>query len=709
MPAMIVPGRHPNIWTRKEHLRYDTHIAYMCSGPAPGMREAAMDRENDEKRIEHLRKELEYHNHRYYVLDDPAVTDREYDGLLRELARLETEHPEFAEPNSPTQRVGSRPLDAFTTVPHTVPMLSLQNAMDEDEVRDFHKRVTKLLGTSDVEYAMEVKIDGLAVELVYVNGVFTLGSTRGDGYVGEDVTQNLRTIRAIPLRLRADGNTLLPERLEVRGEVYMGKKEFLALNGERELTGEPLFANPRNAAAGSIRQLDPKVTATRKLSIFCYAAGQITGEVFTTHMNFLEQLGKWGFRVNDKTRLCHTIEEVVDQYNRIRSIREEIPYEIDGTVIKVNRTDHQAALGNVSRSPRWAIAYKFEAVEEETTVKKIDISVGRTGALTPVAHLEPVIVGGVEVSRATLHNEDEIARKDVRVGDRVIVTRAGDVIPEVVRVLDAGRPGRAEPFPMPEKCPACGEAVVRPPGEAIRRCVNISCPAQIKRSIEHFVSKRAMDIDGLGTKLVEQLVDRQIIRDVADLYDCITKETLAGLERMADRSAGNIIDAIEASKRRPFARFMHALGIRQVGEHAAGLLAERFDSIEKLMSADTQLLLAIPEIGPEAASSITAFFRDAKNRETIRRILAAGMELEYEQGGSKKLAGLTFVFTGSLSNMSRDEARAKVEDLGGRTASSVSKKVSYVVAGEEAGSKLGKARRIGLKILTEQEFEEMLA
>ncbi len=669
--------------------------------------EETMNREDVERRIGHLRKELEYHNHRYYVLDDPAVTDREYDDLMRELTRLETEHPELADPASPTQRVGSRPLDAFSSVKHSIPMLSLQNAMGEEEVRDFHRRVTKLLGTSDVEYAMEVKIDGLAVELVYIDGVFTLGSTRGDGYVGEDVTQNLRTIRAIPLRLRTDGDVPPPARLEVRGEVYMGKREFLALNGEREQTGEPLFANPRNAAAGSIRQLDSRITATRKLNIFCYAPGSITGASFSTHMEFLDCLRGWGFRVNDNTRLCRTIEEVVEQYNRIRSMREEIPYEIDGTVIKVNRIDQQAALGTVSRSPRWAIAFKFEAIEEETTVEDILVSVGRTGALTPVAALKPVTVGGVEVSRATLHNEDEIARKDVRVGDRVIVTRAGDVIPEVVRVLDAARPGRAEPFKMPDTCPVCGEAVVRPPGEAIRRCVNISCPAQIKGSIEHFASKRAMDIDGLGTKLVEQLVDKEIIRDVADLY-YIRKETLAGLERMADKSAGNIIDAIEASKHRPFARFIHALGIRQVGEHAADLLAERFDSIERLMAADAPMLLAIPEIGPEAAGSITAFFRDEKNRETIKRILDAGVELEYERGGTKKLAGLTFVFTGSLSSMSRDEARAKVEELGARTASSVSKKVSYVVAGEEAGSKLDKARQLGLTILTEQEFTELL-
>ncbi|MHB8110448.1 MAG: NAD-dependent DNA ligase LigA [Syntrophorhabdaceae bacterium] len=667
------------------------------------------DRTNKDIRntIELLRKDLEYHNYRYYVLDDPVITDQEYDTLLRELARLETEHPEYADPNSPTQRVGATPLDAFKTVPHTVPMLSLQNAMTEEEVRDFHKRVIKILGTDTIEYVMEVKIDGLAIELVYVDGIFTLGSTRGDGYIGEDVTQNLRTIGAIPFRIRGDGGIPVPERLEVRGEVYMGKKEFLALNEQREITGEPLFANPRNAAAGSIRQLDSRITAKRKLNVFCYALGRVSGMTFPTHMEFLDKLKTWGFRINPYVTLCRSIDEVIERYRHIESLRGQMPYEIDGTVIKVNRMDYQADLGTVSRSPRWAIAFKFESHEETTIVEDIMVSVGRTGALTPVAFLKPVIVGGVEVSRATLHNEDEIHRKDVRVGDMVVVTRAGDVIPEVVRVIDKERPDRSAPFKMPEKCPVCGEAVIRPPGEAIRRCVNISCPAQIKGSIEHFSSKRAMDIDGLGTKLVEQLVERRIIRDVADLY-YMDKETLVSLERMADKSASNIIEAINASRERPFGRFIYALGIRQVGEHISGLLAEHFDSIDKLMDVDAETLMTIPEIGPEAATSITSFFRDPKNRETIRRILEAGVMLEYRRTGSRKLCGLTFVFTGSLETMARDEARRKVEELGGKTAASVSKKVNYVVTGEEAGSKLEKARQLGVPVLTEAEFLKML-
>ncbi len=667
-----------------------------------------MEKEKAQKRIEQLRGELEYHNHRYYVLDDPSITDSEYDALMRELSALETDHPEFTDPNSPTRRVGAKPLDEFQTVPHNTPMLSLQNAMTEEEVRDFDKRVKKLLDTDIVEYVMEVKIDGLAVELVYVDGIFTLGSTRGDGYVGEDVTQNLRTIRAVPMRLSGAGGRPLPERLEVRGEVYMGKKEFLDLNSHRELTGEPLFANPRNAASGSIRQLDPRVTAGRRLNIFCYAAGQIPGTAFATHMEFLETLREWGFRVNPHIKACNTLEELIGHYNYIHSIREEIPYEIDGTVIKVNRLDYQSALGTVSRSPRWAIAFKFEAQEEQTVVEDIEVSVGRTGALTPVAILRPVAVGGVEVSRATLHNEDEIERKGIRVGDTVIVTRAGDVIPEVVRVVDGGRPDRGAPFRMPGQCPVCGEEVVRPPGEAIRRCVNINCPAQIKGRIEHFASKRAMDIDGLGTKLVEQLVDRDIIRDVSDLY-YLDKSTLAGMDRMAEKSARNIIDAIGASKRRPFARFIYGLGIRHVGEHLSDLLAERFGSMDRLMAADTEMLLAVPEIGPEAAGSITSFFRDQKNRETLRRILEAGVEPEFREAGGKKLEGLTFVFTGALTGMPRDDARKRVEQLGGKTASSVSKKVNYVVTGGEAGSKLDKARQLGIKTLTEQEFLELIS
>ncbi|HEY3276410.1 MAG TPA: NAD-dependent DNA ligase LigA [Syntrophorhabdaceae bacterium] len=659
------------------------------------------------ERIRKLRRELDHHNYRYYVLDDPVVSDAEYDRLMKELQDLETEFPELITPDSPSQRVGSTPLEAFSSVSHTIPMLSLANAMAEEEVIDFDRRIKRLLGVDSVDYVMEVKIDGLAVELVYENGLFALGSTRGDGYRGEDITQNLRTVRSIPMRLRESTEIPPPERLEVRGEVYMGRREFQDLNRRRERAGEPLFANPRNAAAGSVRQLDPKATAQRNLNAFFYAPGQILGYSPATHREFLDNLRVWGFRVNDYARPLKNIEDVLEYYRHIYNMRDEIPYEIDGTVIKVDRLDYQARLGTVSRSPRWAIAYKFEAQEETTTVRDILVGVGRTGALTPVAMLEPVTVGGVEVSRATLHNEDEVKRKGIMKGDTVIVRRAGDVIPEVVKVIMEKRTGSEVPFMMPRTCPVCGEPVVRPPGEAITRCVNINCPAQIKGSIEHFASKRAMDIDGLGEKLVEQLVDKGIVRDVSDLYR-LSHETLAGLDRMARKSAGNIVDAIEASKGRSLARFIYALGIRNVGEHLSTVLAEKFEDIDRLIAAGRDELMRIPEIGPEVAESIATFFGDEKNLETIRRIIEAGVVIEHKKPVRRGLDGLTFVFTGTLDRMTREEARRRVEELGAMTAPSISKKVSYVVAGEEAGSKLDKAKSLGIPILTEEEFLRLL-
>ena len=666
-----------------------------------------MEKKEIKERIEKLKGQLEYHNYRYYVLDDPVVSDTEYDRLMTELVALEEDHPEFLSPNSPTQRVGAKPLAEFETVTHTIPMLSLQNAMELDEVAEFDRRIKKLLRINDVDYVMEVKIDGLAVELVYLNGEFTTGSTRGDGFTGEDITQNLRTIKSIPMRLLRDHDIPIPDRLEVRGEVYMGKNEFKELNKERELQGDPLFANPRNAGAGSVRQLDPRITAGRKLNIFCYAPGEILGVTLTTHYHFLDYLKKWGFRVNPLTKLCHNLDELISHYNYIQNMRDRIPYEIDGTVIKVNRFDYQVLLGNVSRSPRWAIAYKFQAHEETTIIEDIIVGVGRTGALTPVAVLKPVMVSGVEVKRATLHNEDEIVRKDILIGDTVIVSRAGDVIPEVVKVIKEKRTGQERPFTMPEECPVCGEKVVRQPGEAIRRCVNINCPAQIKGSIEHFASKRAMDIDGLGEKLVEQLVDKKAINDVSDLY-YLEKNDLLQLERMADKSAQNLLDAISTSKKPSFQRFIYALGIRNVGEHISGLLADKLNSIEDLYTLDEDTLMAIPEIGPEVANSITSFFQDDKNRKTISRMLDAGVVIEYKKEGRKPLLGLTFVFTGALKNMGREEARKKVESLGGKTVSSVSKKIDYVVLGEEAGSKVDKARSLDLKIISEEEFLSLI-
>ena len=666
-----------------------------------------MEKKEIKERIEKLKGQLEYHNYRYYVLDDPVVSDTEYDRLMTELVALEEDHPEFLSPNSPTQRVGAKPLAEFETVTHTIPMLSLQNAMELDEVAEFDRRIKKLLRINDVDYVMEVKIDGLAVELVYLNGEFTTGSTRGDGFTGEDITQNLRAIKSIPMRLLRDHDIPIPDRLEVRGEVYMGKNEFKELNKERELQGDPLFANPRNAGAGSVRQLDPRITAGRKLNIFCYAPGEILGVTLTTHYHFLDYLKKWGFRVNPLTKLCRNLDELISHYNYIQNMRDRIPYEIDGTVIKVNRFDYQVLLGNVSRSPRWAIAFKFQAHEETTIIEDIIVGVGRTGALTPVAVLKPVMVSGVEVKRATLHNEDEIVRKDILIGDTVIVSRAGDVIPEVVKVIKEKRTGQERPFTMPEECPVCGEKVVRQPGEAIRRCVNINCPAQIKGSIEHFASKRAMDIDGLGEKLVEQLVDKKAINDVSDLY-YLKKDDLLQLERMADKSAQNLLDAISTSKKPSFQRFIYALGIRNVGEHISGLLADKLNSIEDLYTLDEDTLMAIPEIGPEVANSITSFFQDDKNRKTISRMLDAGVVIEYKKEGRKPLLGLTFVFTGALKNMGREEARKKVESLGGKTVYSVSKKIDYVVLGEEAGSKVDKARSLDLKIISEEEFLSLI-
>lgn len=667
----------------------------------------ALAKEIAQKRIEELSRQLDYHNYRYYVLDDPIISDAEYDRLMKELAALEEEFPELRSPNSPTQRVGAKPLDEFQTVTHTVPMLSLQNAMTLEEVAEFDRRVKKLLGVTDVDYVMEVKIDGLAVELVYLGGTFTVGSTRGDGFVGEDITQNLRTIKSIPMRLLRDSGLPIPDRLEVRGEVYMGKAEFKELNKKRELAGEPPFANPRNAAAGSVRQLDPRVTAQRPLNVFCYAPGEIIGVNVSSHLQFLDYLKKWGFRVNPYFKLCQNLDELISHYNHLRNIREAIPYEIDGTVVKVNRFDYQTALGNVSRSPRWAIAFKFEAHEETTVVEDIVVQVGRTGALTPVAVLRPVMVGGVEVRRATLHNEDEILRKDIRIGDTVVVSRAGDVIPEVVKVIKDKRSGQEKLFSMPQTCPVCGEPIVRPAGEAVHRCVNMNCPAQIKGSIEHFASKRAMDIEGLGEKLVEQLVDKKIVNDVSDLY-YLKKEDIAALDRMADKSAQNIIDAIHASRKPSFQRFIYALGIRNVGEHISGLLAERMRNIEDLYYADEETLMAIPEIGPEVANSIVSFFRDGKNKRTIQRMFDAGVSIEYRKAGGKTLSGKTFLFTGTLQNMTREEARRRVEALGARTASAISKQVDYVVLGENPGSKARRARDLGLTILGEDDFLRLL-
>jgi len=658
------------------------------------------------KRVEKLREEIEYHNHLYYVLDQPEISDAQYDRLMRELEKLEEEYPKLRSPNSPTQRVGATPLEAFQIVRHTLPMLSLANAFDETEARDFDKRVKKFLGYSaEITYVAEPKLDGLAVELVYERGQFVVGSTRGDGVNGENITQNLRTIKTIPLQLIRK-EIPAPERFEVRGEVIIQLKKFKELNRKREEMEEPLFANPRNAAAGSVRQLDSKITAARPLEIYCYGVGEVRGRTFKTHSEILQTFPKWGLRTNPNIQRCQNIDEVLEYYHKMNEKRETLPYEIDGIVIKVDRLDLQTRLGEISRSPRWALAFKFQPKQETTKILDIIVQVGRTGALTPVAVMEPVKVGGVEVSRATLHNQDEIDKKDVRVGDTVVIQRAGDVIPEVVQVITSKRKGTEKKFRIPSKCPVCGAEVIK--DEAIHRCNGLDCPAQLKGRIKHFASKRAMDIEGLGVKLIDQLVDKRLIKDVADIY-YINKQELIELERMADKSAQNIIDAIEKSKTKPLSKFLYALGIRHVGETTAEDLACHFPRLDDFFHLSEEDLMEVEGIGPEVAASVIQFFRDKKNKESIELLKKAGVKvIEPKVKEKGKLAGKTFLFTGALKTFGRDEARNLVESLGGMTVSSVSKKVDFVVVGEDPGSKSDKAKEIGIKILSEEEFKKMV-
>lgn len=660
------------------------------------------------EKAKELRRQIETANYNYYVLDNPTISDAEYDRLMRELEQLEAAYPELRTPDSPTQRVGAQPLDEFKTVTHRVPMLSLDNAMDEGEIRDFAIRVQKSLPGETVQFVCEPKIDGLAVELVYENGVFISGSTRGDGITGEDITQNLKTIRSIPLRLMP--NLPIPTLLEVRGEVYMDKADFQRLNEQQLKEGKPLFANPRNSAAGSVRQLDPQITAKRPLKIFCYGLGSLEGYFFQTHHEFLEALLKWGFRVNPLIEIAKEVEALIAYYHKIESIRDSMPYDIDGVVYKVDSLAQQAKLGIKSRSPRWAIAGKFKAQQEVTQIIDIEASVGRTGAITPVAHLKPVQIGGVTVSHATLHNQDEIDRKDIRIGDWVVVQRAGDVIPQVVKVITERRTGNEKRYSIPANCPVCGTPVVREEDEAKHRCPNINCPAQIKASIEHFASKRAMNIEGLGEKLIEQLVDSGLIKNVADIYS-LRKEQLLTLERMGEKSAQNLLDAIAASQNVSLARFIYALGIRNVGEHMAKVLAKAFGSLERLSQASEEELMAIEGVGPIVARSVRNFFNAESNRQTIEKLLSSGIRISSEQDYKQKeeIAGKTFVFTGTLTNFTREEAQALVEKYGGKSASSVSKKTDYVVVGENAGSKAETARQLGVKILNEAEFLELIS
>ncbi len=664
------------------------------------------------ERVKKLREEIEYHNYRYYVLDSPVISDAEYDALMRELKELEEKYPELVTPDSPTQRVGFPPAKEFRQVPHAEPMLSLDDAFSEEEVYEFDRRVKRFLGLPEeekIEYTVEPKIDGLAVELVYENGVFTVGSTRGDGYVGEDVTNNLKTIKSIPLRLMRHEGLPIPKRLDARGEVYMEKEKFKKLNEERLARGEPPFANPRNAAAGSLRQLDPNITAKRPLDIFFYGVGKVEGYEFKTQWEVLTTLPKWGLKTNPHCRLVKGIEEAIKYHHEMEEKRESLPYEIDGIVIKVNDLSLWEKLGTKARSPRYALAYKFEPTQVTTQVLDIVLQVGRTGAVTPVAVLKPVRVGGVIVSRATLHNEDEIRRKDIRIGDWVLVQRAGDVIPEVVMVIKERRTGKEKPFEMPKTCPVCGSPLVKKPGEAVWRCPNKNCYAQLVRHLQHFASRNAMDIEGLGEKVAKALVDAGLVRDVGDLY-YLKVEDLLQLPGFALKKAKNLYEAIQKSKKTTLARFLYALGIRHVGEVVAQILAEHFKSLDRLMNASVADLMAIPGIGPEVARSVVEFFRNPRNRETIEKLLKAGIEfVDVEEGEKEKpLKGLTFVFTGALKSMTRDEAKKRVQALGGRVASDVSRNVDYVVVGEKPGSKFQRAQRLGLKIINEDEFLKMI-
>ncbi|HUU41298.1 MAG TPA: NAD-dependent DNA ligase LigA [Desulfatiglandales bacterium] len=666
------------------------------------------DKKNDKARIQELRERINYHNHLYYVLDNPEISDAEYDRLFDELSELENKYPELVTPDSPTQRVGATPLEKFNTVRHSLPMLSLNKATSEAEFMDFHRRVLDLSGLSDkeIKYTVEPKFDGLAVELVYNKGIFTLGSTRGDGLVGEDVTLNLRTINSIPMKLIGKHH---PDIIEVRGEVIINKDDFSRLNKAREEMEEPLFANPRNAAAGSVRQLDPKITSARPLSIFVYGTGRIEEKRVTNHWDSLLYLKQLGFKVSHYVKLCDDVEQIKTYYQEILGIRNDLPYEIDGIVIKVNEFRVQEKLGELSRSPRWAIAWKFPAQQEHTTVRDIIVSVGRTGALTPVALLEPVRVGGVEVSRATLHNEDEIKKKDVRIGDTVVIQRAGDVIPEVVKVITSNRTGRERKFTMPDMCPVCGSKAVRPEGEAIHRCTGIACPAQIKENLAHFVSKGAMDMDGLGYKLLEQMVDKDIIKDQADLY-FLKKEDIMKMDRMGDKLAENILNAIEQSKNPTLANLIYALGIRNVGYHLAGVLAKHFKSIDNISRQSIEDLTMIHEIGPVVAQSIYNFFHNPKNLHIMEKLQKGELKFPVEEAPEKEtiLSGKTFVLTGGMDSFTRDEARKIIEGLGGRVSSSVSKKTDFVVAGKDPGLKYDESLRLGIKILNENDFKKIV-
>jgi len=663
-------------------------------------------------RARELRDRINRANYYYHVLDQPEISDAEYDRLLRELIELEAKYPGVVTPDSPTQRVGAPPLEAFTTVRHVEPMLSLANAFGADELRAFDARIKRMLGLPAEEaiaYVVELKVDGLAISLTYENGLLTSGATRGDGFVGEDVTRNLRTIRSIPLRLlRPDGP--LPPLIAVRGEVYLDNREFQRINKQREQAGEPLFANPRNAAAGSVRQLDSRVTASRRLDMIAHGVGAVEGLEFSGQWERLEWLKKVGFRVSPHAERRAGIEQVIAFCEEWNERRHKLTYQIDGVVVKVNSAEYEARLGAVARAPRWAIAFKYPPEQETTVIREILLSVGRTGAVTPVAVMDPVRVAGSTVSRATLHNQDEIRRKDVRIGDTVVIQKAGEVIPEVVSVVTSKRTGKEKRFVMPKRCPVCRAEIVRPEGEAVARCSNPNCPAQLKETIRHFAARTAMDIEGLGPALVDQLVDCELVKDPADLY-ALSHDQVAGLERMAAKSAANVIAAIEGSKGRPLNRLIYALGIRHVGETVADLLARHFGSLEAFRQASEEALGKIAGIGPVIAASIAAFLRQQQTKRVLDKLVAQGVVprgAPRRPAGPQPLEGKAFVFTGELAGLTRADAEEWVRRLGGAASSSLSRKTDYVVVGESPGSKLDRARELGVATLSEDEFRDLM-
>ncbi len=661
-------------------------------------------------RIAELREQLNFHNYRYYVLDDPLIPDAEYDRMLRELQALEQAHPDLVTPDSPTQRVGHEPASGFDEVKHLEPMLSLDNAFSEQELQDFDRRVRERLELdSQIDYAAEPKLDGAAVSLIYEDGVLVRGATRGDGVTGEDITHNVRTISSIPLRLQGKR---FPELLEVRGEVFMSLEGFARLNEEARKEGGKTFVNPRNAAAGSLRQLDPRLTAKRPLEFYAYGVGGQRGaKLPDRHSKVLEFLRKFGVRVSPINKTVVGVEGCQAFFEEIRGKRDSMDYEIDGVVFKVDRRDYQERLGFVSRAPRWAVAYKFPAHEEMTVLRDVEFQVGRTGALTPVARLEPVFVGGVTVSNATLHNIDEIRRKDIRPGDTVVIRRAGDVIPEIVSVVAERRPKKTKPIELPKHCPVCGSDVIRAEGEAVARCSGgLYCAAQRKEALRHFASRRAMDIEGLGTKLIDQLVDGDLIHNPADLYE-LEESELAALDRMGEKSARNLVEAIAKSKDTSLTRFLYALGIREVGEVTAKSLAQYFGDLEPLRRANAEELQTVPDVGPVVAAHVEAFFKQHHNIEVIDSLLKSGIHWPKEKKisrGEAVLSGKTFVLTGTLSEMTRDEAKKLIQELGGKVTGSVSSKTDYLVCGTDPGSKLDKAKALGVQVLDEDGLNRVL-